>query len=237
MPKETISPASTVIPLRDVEGSGLEIYMTQRSPRLKVLGGYYVFPGGTLDPQDSDQIAISRCRGITPNEAKRLLACEAPPEKCIAHWVAGIRELFEEAGILLACNRKGEIPDFNVRRVRKRYDKYRKLIQKGEIDMNLMMTKTRLRYATDTLLYFSHWITPPGPWKRFDTRFFVAPVPLSQRTRFHKDEVQEGVWLSPNEALEKARTKEWPMIPPTIITLKTIARYNSIAELSASLAG
>lgn len=228
-------PASTVIPIRESEDGGIEVYMTQRSLKLRFLGGYYVFPGGKVDAQDSDPEAISRCRGVTPGESKRLLNSDLGPEKCLAYWVAGIRELFEEAGILLALNRRNEFPDFNVRRVRKGFDKYRKLIQDGEIKMNHMMKKAQLRYAAGQLIYFSHWITPPGPPKRFDTRFFIALVPPSQRPRYHIEEVREGIWLKPQEALDKASRGEWKMIPPTIISLQTIARHETPDDLLREL--
>lgn len=224
-------PASTVIPVRETDGGGIQVYMTQRSLKLRFLGGYYVFPGGMVDPQDSDPEALSRCEGLTPNDAKRLLNCDFAPQNCLAHWVAGIRELFEEAGVLLALNRGDEFPDFNNRRVRKRFDKYRILIQNGDIQMNHMMKRARLRYAVGHLIYFSHWITPPGPPKRFDTRFFVAPVPPSQRPRHHAEEVKEGIWLKPGEALERAGIGKWRMIPPTIISLQTIARHETLADL------
>lgn len=233
-PIVTPTPASTVIPLRENNGD-IEVYMTQRSPRLKFLGGFYVFPGGALDEQDYTPFAVSRCEGITPLEAKKILNSETAPELCLAHWVAGIRELFEEAGILLVYDKKGEIPDFNIRRVRKKIDKYRTLIQEGKMSMNDMMKKNNFRYAADKLIYFSHWVTPPGPPKRFDTRFFLAVTPETQRPRFHADEVKEGVWLTPKEALKKTMSREWRMIPPTIISLQTIGRYNTIEELLNSI--
>lgn len=226
-------PASTVIPLRENNG-GIEVYMTQRSPRLKFLGGFYVFPGGALDKQDYASEAISRCVGVEPAQAKKILNSELSPEVCLGHWIAGIRELFEEAGILLVYDKRGNIPDFNIRRVRKKIDGYRALIQQGKISMNEMMKKNDFRYAVDQLVYFSHWVTPPGPPKRFDTRFFITVTPETQRPRFHTGEVKEGIWLTPGEALKKTMNREWRMIPPTIISLQTIAQYKTIEELISS---
>lgn len=228
------TPASTVIPLRETNG-GIEVYMTQRSPSLKFLGGFYVFPGGGLEEQDYAPEAISRCEGVISIEAKKLLNSELAPELCLAHWVAGIRELFEEVGILLVYDKKGRIPDFNVRVVRKKIDVYRKLIQEGKMGMNDMMKKNDFRYAVDQLIYFSHWVTPPGPPKRFDTRFFLAVIPETQRPRFHADEVKEGVWITPKDALDKIMKREWRMIPPTIISLQTIGHYCTINELITSV--
>lgn len=66
--------AATVILARAVAG-GFELYMTRRSSRSGFAPDAYVFPGGTVDPQDG-----------------------APPE---ALRNAAVRELFEEAGVRL----------------------------------------------------------------------------------------------------------------------------------------
>lgn len=230
----TPEPASTIIPVRDCE-DGLEVYMTQRSDELLFLGGYYVFPGGKVDPHDSEEEAVKLCAGITPDQAKRALMSDFEPELCLAHWVAGIREMFEEAGILLVYDEKGNIPDFNDPEIRRPMDEYRHLIQDEKMDMNEMMKKEGMKYATDLVVYFSHWITPPGSPRRYDTRFFIAHVPSTQRTRHHTGEVQHGEWLTPQEALQKASTREWPMIPPTIISLRDISRHNSVDDLMSAM--
>jgi hypothetical protein len=61
------------------------------------------------------------------------------------------------------------------------------------------------RLAVDRLRYFSHWLTPPGMPRRFDTRFFVALAPPAQTPSADTRETVECMWLTPAEALSEAR--------------------------------
>ena len=99
-----------------------------------------------------------------------------------------------------------------------------------------MLEKEDLMLATDLLYYFSHFITPPGLWRRFDAHFYVAVVPEVQRPRFHEAEISEGFWLTPSEALEKMNRGEWKMIPPTIFNLLKLKKYERLEDLLSSLA-
>ena len=82
-------PAATLILLRD-SPAGPEVLMLQRTKSAVFLGGAYVFPGGSLDAADS-QLA-SRVIDFNAKE---------PP---IEYWIAAVRECFEEAGVLIACD-------------------------------------------------------------------------------------------------------------------------------------
>ena len=61
------------------------------------------------------------------------------------------------------------------------------------------------RLAGDRVVYFGHWLTPPGMPRRFDTRFFVAPMPPGQAVRPDGRETVEHMWLRPAQALDPAR--------------------------------
>ena len=88
-------PAAALALLRDRSG-GIEVLMLQRTQSAAFLGGAYVFAGGALDAADEDGRIVARVRG---------LGVQTPP---VAYWVAAIRECFEEAGILLACDAQGQ---------------------------------------------------------------------------------------------------------------------------------
>ena len=62
----TPRPAATLILLRE----GMEVLMLQRTQNAAFLGGAYVFPGGSLDPQDSD---MRRVVGLTEAQANERL--------------------------------------------------------------------------------------------------------------------------------------------------------------------
>ena len=50
-----------------------------------------------------------------------------------------------------------------------------------------------VRLATDRLAYYSHWITPKGLPKIFDTRFFITEAPAGQTAVADATEQQNSV--------------------------------------------
>ena len=69
---QTPRPAATLILLRP-SALGPEVLMLQRTQSAAFLGGAYVFPGGALDPQDSDRRLLKRVLGRTEDEANARL--------------------------------------------------------------------------------------------------------------------------------------------------------------------
>ena len=80
--------------------------MIRRNRGMKFLGGYYAFPGGKVDPADGAPESVARCWGLTEEVAGDVFAATAgaPP---LAFWMTAVRELLEESGVLLACDRAG----------------------------------------------------------------------------------------------------------------------------------
>ena len=72
MMAQTPRPAATLILLRP-SAPGPEVLMLQRTQSAAFLGGAYVFPGGSLDPQDSDARLLKRVLGRTEDEANARL--------------------------------------------------------------------------------------------------------------------------------------------------------------------
>ena len=99
--------AATVILLRSAFGGGLEVFLTRRPDRMDFLGGAYVFPGGTLTEDDSSDRGLKRCAGLSRQQAQKLLGAHLKPALALGYWVAAIRELFEEVGVLLAATESG----------------------------------------------------------------------------------------------------------------------------------
>src|SRR5690348_563781 len=99
-------PASTVILLRDgASGAGPEVFLVRRHEGTAFMGGAHVFPGGRVDEADRDVAEPSWCDGVdvAMHQLDLLPAVDA-----VAFHVAAIRELFEEAGVLLARDRSGQ---------------------------------------------------------------------------------------------------------------------------------
>src|SRR5262249_11739919 len=96
-------PASTVVILRDA-AAGPEVFMVRRHEGTAFMGGAHVFPGGRVDAADNDG-SDAWCDGVA--EAARQLP-GVDRAQAVAYHVAAARELFEEAGVLLARDRRGE---------------------------------------------------------------------------------------------------------------------------------
>jgi 8-oxo-dGTP pyrophosphatase MutT (NUDIX family) len=221
--------AATVMLVRDgAEDGALEVFMMRRNLNSDFVGGAYVFPGGAVDDHDRHQDLEPICRGRSDAEASALLGIDSGG---LAFWVAAIRETFEEAGVLLAYDRSGEIIDWTDPEVEARFAQHRKAVDAGDRRLVDVCAEEGLQLAVDAMHYFSHWITPEGPPRRYDTRFFVAAAPVGH-TYLHDDgETIASCWIRPQDALDQHRRGEFEMIFPTIKNLEAIARFGTAAEL------
>jgi len=216
--------AATVILLRD-SASGPEVFMMRRHPRSDFVGGAYVFPGGRVDPEDSDGADL--CFGLDDERASQRLQL---PAGGLAYFVAAVRECFEEAGVLLAYDSDGEILDLHDPDLAAVAAAGRDKLNQGKLPFLEFVGERGWRLATDRMHYWAHWITPEGQPKRFDTRFFLAVAPARQ-TAVHDDhELTSSAWVTPREALDKAEKKEWTIIFPTLRNLMTLVDFSSTAE-------
>ena len=93
-----------------------------------------------------------------------------------------------------------------------------------------------LKLAVDRIHYFSHWITPEGPPRRYDTRFFVARAPDKQVALHDDRETVANTWIRPQDALDAHERGEFEIIFPTIKNLSAIARFDDADELVAAAA-
>jgi 8-oxo-dGTP pyrophosphatase MutT (NUDIX family) len=84
---------------------------------------------------------------------------------------------------------------------------------------------------TTGLVKFSRWITPAEVRTRFDTHFFLAPLPAGQEPRVDGEECVEHRWFTPEEALDAHRASEILLVFPTIKHLEQLSPFASAAEL------
>ncbi len=149
--------AATVILLRGGDQT-LEVLLVKRNPAQRFMGGAWVFPGGAIDAAEAEQDE--------------------------AHRVAGVRELEEEAGIVLP--------------------------------------------GPHVLVAFSRWITPPQVAIRFDTHFFLAPLPEGAVARVDGRECVDLGWFTPRGALEAYAAGEMSLVFPTIKHLEQLGELRSV---------
>jgi len=222
--------AATVILLRAAEPRGFEVFLTRRPEGMAFLGGMYCFPGGTLRTEDFSDAMLSRSAGMTPDQAQKIIGAEFAPRQALGLWIATIRELFEEAGILLAVNRMGERILANTGLASRLTEKHARLL--GEtLSFYSVLESEGLFCDLAALAHFSHWQTPAQVSMRFDTHFFLAALPANLTPLAASPEVAHSVWLTADAALRLFSRNELPMIFPTFASLRTLADFDSLASL------
>jgi 8-oxo-dGTP pyrophosphatase MutT (NUDIX family) len=223
--------AATVVLVRDGERS-LEVLMLRRNLRSVFVAGAHVFPGGAVDDADRQPEMEAVCRGRTDADASRVLGVERGG---LAFWVAAVRECFEEAGLLLAATADGEMVRLADPRVKARFALHRASVDAGRRRLVEVCRMEGLRLAVDAIHWFSHWITPEGAPRRYDTRFFVAAAPPEQDPWHDEAETIASEWVRPSDALDRYQRGEMELILPTVRSLETIASFGCAADLLASL--
>lgn len=210
-------PAATVMLLRDGDG-GFEVLMLERNARSGFVPGAFLFPGGAVDVDDGGPRLAARCRGRDDADASSLLGMA---QGGLAHWVAALREAFEEAGVLLA--EPALEPE---RRSERRWQ-----VDRGVVPFSEVCDEEDLVLATDHVWAFSHWITPVGQPRRYDTRFFVAAEPPGQPASADLNETIAHLWIRPEEALARNAAGRFPLIEPTLQSLRTLTRFASAEDV------
>jgi len=81
------------------------------------------------------------------------------------------------------------------------------------------------------LIPFSRWITPPEVRIRYDTHFFLAPLPAGAEPLIDGSEVVDHAWHTPASALAAHRAGTLLLVFPTIKTLEQLAGFASADEL------
>lgn len=218
-----VRPAATVVLLRPGR-DGLEALLTLRPSSMAFAADMHVFPGGRVDPGDAESSLVARSV-ISPADAARGLGGDLDDVPAMATWIAAVRELFEEAGVLLAEAADGAgIPDRSVALARS-------ALVSGTATLGSIARDLDLRLRTDLLVPLSRWVTPAAYPRRFDARFFVADLPDGIEPSFEGGEVAAHAWLRPTDALAAMAEHRRTMWLPTSTTLQQLEHVGSIAEI------
>ena len=215
--------AASVVMLRDAP-DGLEVFLIKRHGLSDVLGGAFVFPGGKLDLGDAHPQTMAMLDESPAQLHARLGERDLEPLAAAGLYVAALREVFEETGILYA----GSAGEAVAARATA-------LLREGRaFDEVIALLALRLR-ATE-LAPWSRWITPRVSAlsrKRFDTRFFVARAPPGQHATHDNHEATDSAWWSPRAALRRYWEHDIELAPPQIMSLAHLARHQSVASVMA----
>lgn len=214
-------PAATVLILRDTV-AGLEVLMIERHADIGFAGGALVFPGGRIEAADGAESWLGRADGLDGLDALERSA-----------RVAAVREAFEETGLVLARRADGSLADASLAAT---LQGERAAV---EADAGLflpLMARAGLRLACDLLQRFARWIPPEGLHKRFDTWFWLAPMPPGQVALEDGGEATAALWTGPQAALDALAAGTRKIIFPTARNLELLALSGSVASACADAA-
>lgn len=219
-PDTIAHPAATLLLLRD-GAAGLEVLMVTRHAETAFAGGALVFPGGRVDPADGAAAMLRHCAAVAGVD-----------DAAMAFRVAGIRESFEEAHILMA--RPTGVADLLSASALADLERSGAVDQAAPSRFGALLAGGSITLASDLLVPFAHWITPRGRAKRFDTHFFLAPTPRDQVAVHDGREVVASTWIAPATAVAEADAQRHSLVFATRMTLLKLAASRDVAAALAA---
>ncbi len=177
-----------------------------------------MFPGGRVDVEDA--LTDAELDGVA-TDAQRFPDLNAAQER--RYRVAALRELEEEAALLLARDEAGVVGQEVAERVRGASRGARRLFD--------ALREAKLHLALDALIPIAHWVTPEIDTRRYDTRFFLARAPVGQQAQHDAGETTELAWMTPALAVERCRAHLMMLPPPTWTILRQLSRHDTLEEL------
>jgi 8-oxo-dGTP pyrophosphatase MutT (NUDIX family) len=233
--------ASTTLIVRDASPGRLELLMVRRSMHASFMPGAYVFPGGAVDAADGAAESVALCDESAQRLAERVgRVCEVGAQAA-GFAVAALREYFEECGLwlgapageALAAQRHPPLAGLS----HPPLAALRHRLHAGE-PMATLAREAGWPLATSALTPWSHWVTPLGLPKRFDTLFFIAEAPAGQEPSVDEGETTTLAWVHPPEALAAQARGEFQMEFATVSTVRSLVPFarQGVAALRAHAA-
>ena len=213
-------PAATVLLLRPSRrgdaSSPLEVFMVARHHQIDSFSGALVFPGGKLEDADGDARLKSYCSGANSISADEL-----------KFRVAGVREAFEECGVLLA-RKRGHKELIGAADLGPIEDKWRKKLTDDDANILDLVEAETLELAIDLMTPYAHWITPVFVPKRFDTWFYLAEAPADQVALHDGSESVDSVWIGAQAAIDEAMAGKRTLVHATQKNLELLAEGGTV---------
>ncbi len=222
-------PSATVVLVRQRDDR-MQVYLLQRSIKSGFMAGKYVFPGGMVDPGDMDINAWWPYIDIDAGQISRQLGHALSAQEILPYCLAGIRETFEEAGVLLmdAAQRFDPMRD-HLESVRMEGPLSTHWLRESAVANDRAVSVSKLSC-------WSHWVTPQQMKRRFDTRFFIAAMPEGQVCSPDNGETTHGIWVTPKAGLAGNLDGTIPLSPPTLVTLHDLLAFETMDQLESEIA-
>lgn len=191
--------------------------MVVRHHKIDFASGALVFPGGKVDGADGD-----------PGWVDLVQAGDLDEAPSVEFRIAAVRETFEEAGMLIACE-PGSADLIAPARALELAEAHRDDVHAGRTLFSKVVRDAGVVLAADRMIHFAHWITPEIMPKRFDTHFFLVSAPMEQLGAHDGHESVDSVWIAPQQALDEADRGERTLVTPTRLNLQKLAGYRTVA--------
>ena len=99
-----------------------------------------------------------------------------------------------------------------------------------------LLVEHQISLDLGTLHEVARFVTPVGPARRFDTRFFLASAPAEQEAHPDESEIMAHRWVTPAQAMEEWRAGELTMMAVTHRMLSCLDRFPTAAAAVARAA-
>lgn len=178
-------------------GPDLEIYLVLRSPQLRFMGGFWAFPGGTVMEGDYG-------KGNKWDDDRASFNC-------------GLRELFEETGILLG--------DAGERLNKKVQYEIRRSLLNNELPESWLELMHSIEITGNELLPVCRITTPPFAPVRYRTNFMHAGLPPGIEPVIESGELVTGKFITPDAAIRAWEQGVMQIAPPNLLLLRLLSAH------------
>ena len=220
-----VSPAATVMLIDD--RPDLHVLLVHRTAKVVFAPDSWVFPGGRVDPEDHVEDFDRLFRGLSDAEASRILEVDRGG---LAWWLAACRETLEESGLLLAAD---GVDNESIDTGSNTAEELRRLLDADETLFADLLLERGITLDATLVEEVARFVTPLGPPRRFDARFFVAQAPTGQEASHDYGEIVNTEWVRPEDALARWSAGEMEMMSPTTRMVACLARHQSVEEVMA----
>jgi len=184
------------------DASTNQVWLVERNPALRFFGGYYAFPGGTIE-NNGETNRIKNTTGIPAEE--------------LPFIAAAAREIFEETGIFLGHGEQISEEELSL---------YRRELISEDITFDQIMQNTNNEIDATDFHFIASFLTPEFAPVRYDTLFYWVQVPAQKKLKILPGELVDSRLITANDALTQWRNGKIDIVPPVILMLQKLADSN-----------
>ncbi|XP_023719111.1 nucleoside diphosphate-linked moiety X motif 19 isoform X2 [Cryptotermes secundus] len=226
-----------------------KVLLLKRSSKSSFMPNGYVFPGGNVDVADSstewrdlfDEYGFGKyVSGPDIRKFSKINIFESQRKDEISRSVSlritGIRETFEESGVLLCKSRRAH----SLTRPSKwasylsghEIQKWQKKVQENASEFISLCRNFECFPDIWSLQEWSNWLTPNDSPKRFNTIFFLVALDQMPTAFSSSSEIDELKWSTPEEVLDYCNKQKVLLPLPQFYELSRLINFDCIEELA-----